>query len=173
MKIKELYDAFVENRKSERRYLSRLLFKPKLQLKYGLFFMAVGVPCMIALNLLTVLILVKVVTLAGHTNPGTDISKLIITLITENGALLFAWVMTVAMGFLAVAVLLTQRIVGPLHALLKHVEEIKNGNFEYQTHLRKKDELKPLMDALNQLGPHLQNEVLKNSKSKMKAAVSQ
>lgn len=57
---------------------------------------------------------------------------------------------------LAIILLLEQRVGGPTVAVLKMIDEIKNGNYSYRRKLRKRDELDIIMDSLVDLQTVLQ-----------------
>lgn len=50
-----------------------------------------------------------------------------------------------------------QKVGGPTVAILKYIEQIKKGNYEYQRELRSGDELESIMAALKDLKEHLKN----------------
>jgi nitrogen fixation/metabolism regulation signal transduction histidine kinase len=52
---------------------------------------------------------------------------------------------------LGLAMIFTKHIVGPIKALVIHIDALKNGNYDFNTTLRRDDDLVPLMIALNEL----------------------
>jgi signal transduction histidine kinase len=52
-------------------------------------------------------------------------------------------------------IFISHRIAGPMFAILKVIENLRNGNYEDQRRLRPNDELGPIMDALHDLAGEL------------------
>jgi signal transduction histidine kinase len=72
----------------------------------------------------------------------------------------YSWQVAVAFVLIAtfyvmLAVVFTKHIVGPVQILAKHIEALKIGNYGHKTILRKGDDLRPLMIALNDLSDSL------------------
>lgn len=68
----------------------------------------------------------------------------------------------ILLPFVAVAgLLLSHRIAGPVFRIEKVLKEIGDGNFDIQVHLRKRDELKDVAAAINQMNLNLKERKLK------------
>ena len=61
-----------------------------------------------------------------------------------------------------IAIILSHRVAGPMTALIDCIEQIKQGKYDFDRQLRKKDELHPVHDALRDLARSLKD----NAKSK-------
>ena len=55
-----------------------------------------------------------------------------------------------------IAVMCSHRVSGPMTAIVACIDEMKRGNFAFARNLRKHDELKPIHEALRELGRVLQ-----------------
>ncbi len=71
---------------------------------------------------------------------------------TALGFLLIAVV-----GSLLYAVIISHRVAGPMFAIIKYIDSLKAGNYDDQRNLRPYDELKPIMDSLQDLSKNLKN----------------
>ncbi|MEM7003103.1 MAG: methyl-accepting chemotaxis protein [Pseudomonadota bacterium] len=58
----------------------------------------------------------------------------------------------------AIALILSHRVAGPMIAILHYIEQIKQGNYDYERELRKSDELQPIHDALQDLARSLREQ---------------
>ena len=56
-----------------------------------------------------------------------------------------------------ISIVLSHRVAGPMTALIDCIEQIKQGNYDYDRQLRKKDELHPVHDALRDLARSLKD----------------
>lgn len=65
---------------------------------------------------------------------------------TSLGFLLLAIV-----GAILYGVVISHRIAGPMFAIIKYIKDLKAGNFDNPRLLRPYDELKPIMDELQDL----------------------
>jgi len=55
------------------------------------------------------------------------------------------------------ALVVSHRIAGPVVAIRAYIAELKAGNYDYQRHLRPRDELKEIMEDLHELAPILRD----------------
>lgn len=140
-----------------RRRLVSLFMYPKLRLKYGSFYAFIGLCAVGVLNFALIFILLQMLNLTGHElEAGNDIGSRLISALQYNKWLLIGSITTLFVLFFVFAFVLANKIAGPMQPLLRHIEEIKKGNYSHRTHLRKGDELKPLMHALNDLSESFQ-----------------
>ncbi len=67
------------------------------------------------------------------------------------------WLFIVAGGILVtvLAMLLTHRLAGPLYRFERSLEQMIDGNFNFEIRLRRKDEIKELADMMNALNTRL------------------
>ncbi len=61
------------------------------------------------------------------------------------------FIVTAGLAVVVVSIFITHRFAGPMFRFEKSVEEMLKGNFDFQIHLRKKDEGKELAEKMNQL----------------------
>lgn len=134
-----------------RRRFFRLFVNPKYQLKYGLYYATIALLSLISWNALTVFFLVELVNTSSQSAPGVSIGQNLIDTILNNRWIFLLGMTLIAMMFMGIAVALSKNVVGPMRALLRHIEALKEGNYEHKTVLRKTDELKSMMTALNEL----------------------
>lgn len=55
------------------------------------------------------------------------------------------------------ALVLSHRIAGPVIVIRRYIEELKQGNYDYQRDLRSNDELREIMDGLKELATVLKD----------------
>lgn len=55
------------------------------------------------------------------------------------------------------ALVLSHRIAGPVLVITRYIEELKQGNYDYQRDLRSNDELREIMDGLKELAAVLKD----------------
>lgn len=61
------------------------------------------------------------------------------------------FIVTAALVVVVLSMFFTHRLAGPLFRFEKSVEEMVKGNFDFEIHLRKKDEGKELAETMNRL----------------------
>lgn len=57
----------------------------------------------------------------------------------------------------AIGLLMSHRVAGPMVAIIASINELKKGNYNYARELRKRDELKPIQESLQELAVKLRN----------------
>ena len=55
------------------------------------------------------------------------------------------------------ALVISHRIAGPVLVITRYIEELKQGNYDYQRDLRSNDELREIMDGLKELAAVLKD----------------
>ena len=157
---KEKPDSTEKEAKPENRRRLISFFKyPKLRLKYGSFYAFIGLCTVGVLNFALIFILLQMLNQTGHElDAGYDIGKRLLNVLEYNHWLVVGTMITLFILFFVFAFVLANKIAGPMQPLLRHIEEIKKGNYTHRTHLRKGDELKPLMHALNDLSESFQKQ---------------
>ena len=132
-----------------RRQLKNFVVKPRYQLKFVTWFITGGFVTMVTTVALMNYRLQQIdhllnsdaaMSVAGHIPVYDALTD--ITSIALAGFVLFV------IYACYLAILINHRVGGPMIALIAHIDEIRNGNYEYQRKLRKKDELKPVHEAL-------------------------
>lgn len=61
------------------------------------------------------------------------------------------FIFTIGISIVIISMFLTHRFAGPMYRFEKSVEEMINGNFNFEIRLRKRDEGKELAEKMNQL----------------------
>jgi HAMP domain-containing protein len=141
----------MQNEKRQRRRLYRVFLYPRFQLKYGMYYAAIAFTSILILNVVTVYFLVYLIDYSGHEEPGIGITNILLNSIKQNAGIAGLAAFSLFVLYFSLAFIFTKNIAGPLKVLVRHVEELKNGNYGHKTRLRKTDELKPMMSALNEL----------------------
>ena len=131
--------------RSNRKFFSAFQVEDN-HLKYGMLYICFGLFCLIVLNG-ALLYSFKPALGAGSAAYLSNMSNLI-----QNGIWPILILMLLVEVFLILATLIISRnVVGPQVALSRHIEALKNGNYEHKTQLRKNDSLKGIMNGLNEL----------------------
>ena len=153
---KDATDTNSESGDKNRRQIKNFVVKPRYQLKFVTWFVTGGFVTMVVTVGLMNYRLQQIdhllnsdgaMSVAGHIpiyDALTDITSFALA-----GFVLFV----VYACYLAI--LINHRVGGPMIALIAHIDEIRNGNYDYQRKLRKKDELKPVHEALMNLSRSL------------------
>ena len=136
--------------KKERRRFYRLVVSPKFQLKYSLYYVGLALTSMAVLNILMAYMLLNMIQI-GSESPTAKISTVIMAAVLANKGIIGAGLAVLGFLYLYLAFILTRNIVGPVRVLVLHIEALKQGNYRHKTNLRKSDELKSLMNGLNEL----------------------
>ena len=63
----------------DRRRARSLLFSPKMQLKYGMYYMGFGLVTVIVANFFLIYILVQLVNMGNQADPGTQVSGMLVS----------------------------------------------------------------------------------------------
>ena len=86
-----------------------------------------------------------------YENSNLRIGKTPLILIKEILSAQWIFIATAGIAVVVVSMFLTHRFAGPLYRFEKSIEEMARGHFNFQIHLRKKDEGKELAQMMNQL----------------------
>jgi signal transduction histidine kinase len=140
----------------KRRRLYRLFLQPRFQLKYGAYFMTIAISSLVCSSLITVYITMKLLSFVHQQPESDDIFKIFMGFVLHNPISVGGSFGLMAIFYFFLAVVFTKRIVGPVQVLVKHVDALKMGDYHHKTTLRKDDDLKTLMVALNELSDSLQ-----------------
>lgn len=140
-----------------RRKLLRFFISPKLQLRYGTYFSAVALSVVAIWGGLAGYFMMNVMKFDPKLARTMTLTEYVNANIKSHQWIFIAAFCVSGILFLALSMVLTERIGGPMRALLKHIEALDRGDFTFKTKLRKSDELKPLMHALNSLSDSLRD----------------
>ena len=86
-----------------------------------------------------------------YENSNLRIGKTPLILIKEILSAQWIFIATAGIAVVVVSMFLTHRFAGPIYRFEKSIEEMARGHFNFQIHLRKKDEGKELAQMMNQL----------------------
>jgi HAMP domain-containing protein len=138
-----------------RRRFYRFLLSPRMQLKYGAYYSAIAGAVLLIWGGMAVFFMLELVRFSQKTAPGQTLVEYLTALLKMHEWMFATGFLVSAALFMSLAIVLTERIVGPTRALARHIDALKAGKYDVKTSLRKNDELKPLMIALNELSDTL------------------
>lgn len=140
----------------KQRKLRNFLVTPKFQLKLSLYYIVSG---LIIIGIVTALIYGKLMTVRDLMNSSPMMDFEVQNRVNE---LMLECVQISLLGFAAFilfsflfALVISHRIAGPVVAIRAYIGQLKAGNYDYQRHLRPRDELMEIMDDLHELAPIL------------------
>lgn len=144
----------------KQRKIKNLLVIPKFQLKLSLYYALSGLIFFGAVVGVAYHKLTQVQTLMNE-NPVMNFH-----LQTQVNDLMLQIIQFTFLGFVAYvvfsslfALIISHRIAGPIIAIIAFIEQLKQGNYDYQRQLRPHDELTEIMAALRDLAPVLKERV--------------
>ncbi len=144
-----------KDKPADRRQFKRFFVSPKFQLQYGTYYWAVAMTVLSIWTVLAVYFMMALMTFDPRVAHDMSLPEYLKVNIKAHQWLFAGGFAASSFLFLTLAVVFTERIVGPMRALLRHIEALEAGNYEHKTNLRKGDELKPMMTALNKLSDTL------------------
>ena len=153
--------------KNRRRAYRIFFLNPKFQLRYSFFYAGIALSTLAISSFLSIFFLVNLVSQSYEGDPGVGILSYIWSTIIMNWQTITLLTVGYVSAFFLFAFVLSKNIVGPISVIVRHIDELKKGNYEHRIRLRKSDELKPLMVALNELAENLNSNssVTKTNKS--------
>ncbi len=86
-----------------------------------------------------------------YKNYNLQIGKTPLILLKEILSAHWIFIFTVGISIVIISMFLTHRFAGPMYRFEKSVEEMINGNFNFEIRLRKRDEGKELAEKMNRL----------------------
>lgn len=131
------------------RSIRNILVDKPLQLKFIVYFVLSGWLGIVVLFILIFERLTQLIQTMGQIDqlqPHT--TELALDVVGYMGVALVAQLLFSA----ALAIYLSHRIAGPSRAILAYIDDLKQGQFDSQRVLRKKDDLQPIMASLRELG---------------------
>lgn len=143
----------------KQRKLKNLLVTPRFQLKMSLYYVVTGLLFLGAFMAVAWHKLERVRDLMND-NPVMNFHVQ-----TQVNDLMFQIIQFTLAGFVAYviastlfALIMSHRIAGPVVAIKAYIDQLKQGNYDYQRNLRPNDELNEIMDALKELAPLLKDQ---------------
>jgi hypothetical protein len=142
--------------KTSRRKLRNLLLQPLLQIKLGLYSIALAVFFSFLVTGLLYLNLFRFYTLVVElTDLGDEVNGILKDYLTQSSY----WILLCGFIYLVlnigVSIIYTHKLVGPTYAFRRHIQNLKNGNFDSRIHLRRGDAFTEVADELNDLALHM------------------
>jgi methyl-accepting chemotaxis protein len=142
---------------AEKRSLKNIMISPKRQIRMASTFALFGLTCLIVVSFLFASLawnLVPKIIAASQAgaNDGFDMSLFYPML----GFVAAICVVSTCFTF-AIAIAYGHRFYGPMVPMIRQIEAMKNGEFSKRGKLRDTDELKELMEALNDLASQLES----------------
>lgn len=135
------------------RKIKNFLLNPKLQISFGVACSSLAITYTIALMYFLHINFDSAIQLYIQNAPlgGNELDALI--RIREKWILsrLIAVAILFVVSMVTLSIFYTHRMVGPVIQMIRHVQELKNGNFNSRVVLRKGDAFQELADELNQL----------------------
>ncbi|MBD3648068.1 MAG: hypothetical protein HUJ31_11600 [Pseudomonadales bacterium] len=136
----------------KQRKLRNILVTPKFQLKLSLYYILSG---LVIIGIMIGLIYDRLMKARELMNNSPMMNFEIQAQIND---LMFEIVQISLFGFFGFiifsfifALVISHRIAGPVVAITAYIEQLKQGNFDYQRNLRPNDELTEIMDGLHEL----------------------
>ena len=145
-----------EEKPQRRQFFRSILIFPGARLKLSTYYAFIGLCSVGILNFALVFFLINLVNYSGGEASGNFIADQFMTTLMYNQWLMVTLVGALSILFIGFAYVLSLNILGPMVPLLRHIEALRKGDYAHVTQLRKRDELKPLMHALNDLSRTLE-----------------
>jgi hypothetical protein len=143
-------------RDSRRQRLGRLLLEPRLQLRYAVHFLifgalATGFTMWVGYRAATTVVR-RILEQAGHDGILTDIVHESIGV----ALLQSAWIFPIVAAFgIFYSAALFDRFIGPQVTIRRHIRRLSEGDYDGECRVREDDELRDLVDDLNDLTERL------------------
>lgn len=145
---------------SKQRKIKNLLIAPKFQLRLCLYYAISG---LVFLGTVVVLAFFKLTEVRNLMNQNTTMNFDVQMQVNEA---MFEVVQNTLIGFVLYivftsifALLMSHKIAGPVVAITAFIDQLKEGNYDYNRNLRPHDELNEIMKGLKELAPILKKNV--------------
>ena len=140
------------------RKIKNYIINPKYQVNFGVYFMIVGLA---PISVLAFIIYFKFGAILDLLLKAGEENVIVYEQITGilfdvSMATLVVFVGYSVIAFLS-AVVVSHQVAGASVAILKYIDELKKGNYDYERTLRKNDALLPIMDSLKELSVKMKN----------------
>lgn len=146
-----------ENSNDNRRSVKNMLVNPGFQLKYGMYFMGFGLVVFLAIFTFVFFTMAQMITSLGSISDiGAEMQDMLNKALISAGMVLGLLILAFALVAVAMGVVLTHRIVGPMIPIRRHIQALVRGTYDSRCHLRDKDELQEIAGDLNDLAMELE-----------------
>jgi hypothetical protein len=142
-----------------RRRFKNYLIKPRYQIKFAYHLMAAGCAMF---GTTMILVMRKLAEIDALLHESQVVDALVRGQISDvytdiNQITLTGFFVYVAFTFIY-AMVVSHRVSGPMVSIVAFIDELKKGNYSYKRNLRRRDELAPIMNGLQELAEiQLQN----------------
>lgn len=149
---------------SDRRTIRGHLIQPKKQFKYAIVFMGGGT-LMLTLFIGVALYYLDQTAVALEAAYRLDHEVVKAMQNSVSGMLVLALGVAVILSVVSIQVgmHMSHRFYGPIVPICRHIEELKNGNYQARIQLRQTDELTEIQDELNALAEILEKKSAKSA----------
>lgn len=145
-------------RHEHKRKVRNYLVNPRFQFKFTVYFIVSGVA---VVGILVALIYNKLkmaqdMLASPQASPLALQAQLNTVMFDITTITIVTFVLFTLVSFIY-AIIISHRIAGPVVAICKYIDDIKAGDYDTDRTLRQYDELKPIMDKLNDLATSLKS----------------
>ncbi|MGE0173447.1 MAG: hypothetical protein AB7T49_11690 [Oligoflexales bacterium] len=143
---------------ASRRKLRNLLLQPLLQIKLGLYSIALAIFFSFLVTGLLYLNLFRFYSLVVElTDLGEEVNSILRDYLTQSTYWLMLCAFIYILLNIAVSIIFTHRLVGPTYAFRRHIQNLKKGDYNSRINLRRGDAFAEVADELNDLALQLKN----------------
>jgi HAMP domain-containing protein len=138
----------------QRRKLRNILVNRNFQLKHWFYIFFLGLTVMgsmVLSGLWSFLQFLKSPLFVSNSGMSEELHGAVIGMVNEIVMITVGLVGFYAISSLWLSVFMSHRVFGPLVPIKRYIGELRNGNFDAELRLRRKDELKDLADELRLL----------------------
>jgi nitrogen fixation/metabolism regulation signal transduction histidine kinase len=147
-----------ENSSPEKAYprkFTNYFIRPKIQIKHALFAMIYS---FLGLGLVQIFSYQKLNSLQLTSEIGKESHQWLIEYAQYMFWIHLGTLFLIGIAAFVLSIITTHHFTGPLVPILRHIDALKNKNYEQRTHLRKSDDLTEIAAALNELSESLKKE---------------
>lgn len=134
------------------RKVQNFLISPKIQFRYGAYLSLFSVALAVLMGSLFYVSLQEDIDFMIQL---TDIPEQADLMISERltETIYFGFLLIIIFGAICfgAGIYLTHRLVGPTVAFRRHIQKIRDGDYDYRTYLRPKDDFTDIAEELNRL----------------------
>lgn len=139
------------------RKVRNFLLKPSFQLRYGFYFLGIGAFCGLSIHWLIYRDIRDAVVDYYLTKSDKNIIEWLDPTIVSLSHTHLVFMLIFTLVCFAFGIYITHRVVGPVVAIKRQIENLRQGNYKVRVSLRAGDELKEIAEQLNMLAEELQD----------------
>lgn len=137
------------------RKFTNYFIRPKIQIKHAVFAMIYS---FLGIGLVQVFSYLKLSELQLISGAGKESHQWFMEYVQYMLWVHLGTLFLIGITAFTLSIITTHHFTGPIVPLLRHIDALKNKNFEHKTHLRKSDDLTEIATALNELSENLKKE---------------